>query len=183
MIRNNEKGDMLGPIGAKIQSAHAHMFDREFGILQRKGAMDEGTALAPPQSLSDKDISIVFSSPFDRLRRSHELTGIQTTLEILLPLAQNDPTVMDNFNPDEIATTAQEITGAPYRIMRSKEEVDKIRQDRQQQQQGQMALEQAKTGSEALKNAVPAISQAPGAMKGMQDVMGSLGLPAPGGAP
>lgn len=182
MIRNNEKGDMLGPIGAKIQSAHAHMFDREFGILQRKGAMDEGTPLAPPSSMSDKDISIVFSSPFDRLRRSHELTGIQTTLEIVLPLAKGDPSVMDGINADEILTTAQEITGAPYRILRSKEEIEKIRADRLNQQQAQMGLEAGKTGSEALKNAVPALTQSPAALEGMKNAMGQLSLPVPTGA-
>lgn len=182
MIRNNEKGDMLGPIGAKIQAAHASMFDREFGILARKGAMDEGTSLAPPSSLSDKEVSIVFSSPFDRLRRSHELTGIQTTLEIVLPLAKGDPTVMDGINGDEILTTAQEITGAPRRILRTKEEIAQIRQQRQQQQMGDQALAQAETGSKALKNATPALVQSPDAVKGIKDVMGQLGLPVQQGA-
>jgi hypothetical protein len=182
MIRANEKGDILGPLGAKIQAGQAHMFDREFGILIRKGAIDEDSYLAPPPSLMGKDINIEFSSPLDRLRRSHELTGIQQTLDIVTPIAAADPSVMDNVNGDEIFRTAREITGAPIRIVRSKEEVEAIREQRKLIKQAQQNAAAAIQAGEAAKNLVPAAKDAPAALQGARDAMGQFGLPVPGGA-
>lgn len=179
MIRANEKGDILGPLGAKIQSGQARMFDREFGILQRKGAMDPGTPLAPPASMSDKDINIEFSSPFDRLRRSHELVGIQQSLELIRPLAERDPSIMDNIDGDEVWLVAQEITGAPRRITRPIEKRDELRAQRAQQQQAAQGIEQAEGAGRAMKDITPAMQGMPQAMDGMKDAMGKLGLPAP----
>jgi hypothetical protein len=181
MIRNNEKGDILGPVGAKIQSGHARMFDREFGILQRKGALDEGSPLVPPASLSDKEINIEFTSPFDRLRRSHELMGIQQTLEILLPLGQQDPEIYDNIDKDELYLAVSEITGTPKRITRSREDVQKIREDRQNQMAQATAMQQAEQAGKAAKG-IPALAQAPQALEGVKDVMGQLGNAIPQGS-
>lgn len=183
MIRANEKGDILGPLGAKIQAGHAHMFDREFGILVRKGALEPTSPFAPPASLSGKDINIQFSSPLDRLRRSHELTGIQQTLAIVAPLAQSDPSIMDNLDGDEIIKVSQEITGAPQRIMRTADKVAEIRQQRQQQQTAQAALDQAKVAGDAAKGLIPAAKDGGAAVAGVKDAMGQLGLPVPQGAP
>src|SRR5690606_30111893 len=94
LIRAQEKGELLGPAGARIQMAMSRMFDREFGIYERKGAFDEGSALQPPESLAGRSIGVKFTSPLDKLRRSNEAVGIQRTLEIALPLAQAKPEVL-----------------------------------------------------------------------------------------
>ncbi|MGH6883266.1 MAG: portal protein, partial [Hypericibacter sp.] len=46
MIRANEKGELLGPAGGKIQQAMGREVERLAGILERKGAMKKGSALA-----------------------------------------------------------------------------------------------------------------------------------------
>src|SRR5690606_13019195 len=134
LIRAQEKGELLGPAGARIQMAMSRMFDREFGIYERRGAFDEGSALQPPESLQGRSIGVKFTSPLDKLRRANEAVGIQRTLEIALPMAKADPSVMDNFDFDEIIRTTREINGAPADILRRKEEVEQIRQGRAQQQ-------------------------------------------------
>lgn len=173
LVRNNEKGDILGPVGAKIQAGHARMFDREFGILQRKGALDPGSPLAAPGSLSDREINIEFTSPFDRLRRSSELMGIQQTMQLIAPIAETKPQILDNIDEDELYLTVSEITGMPKRITKSREQVQQDREQRQQQEQQQLALQQAEQAGKAAKG-IPALTQAPEAMRGIRDAMGQL---------
>ena len=160
MIRANEKGELLGPAGGRIQIAMGRDVDRLAGIMERKGAMKAGSPLAPPDSLRGRDFGARFTSPLDRLRRSQEGIGIQRTLSTVLPLAQVDPSVVDNFDLDEIARSVTEIEGAPHKILKTTDERDAARQAKQQMQQAQAALEMAKTGGEAAKNIVPAVGQA-----------------------
>lgn len=174
MIRANEKGELLGPAGGKIQYAMAHEVERMGGILHRKGAMAPGAPLAPPRSLAGKPYGASFTSPLDRLRKSAERLGIQESMQTALPLMQIDPSVADNFDLDELVRTDTEATAAPHKILRSIEERDAKRQARQQQQQVQQALEMAKTGGEAAKNIVPA-------MQGMSQLAGLPGQPPPTG--
>ncbi|MGO4339863.1 portal protein [Labrys sp. KB_33_2] len=160
MIRANEKGELLGPAGGRIQIAMGRDVDRLAGIMERKGAMQAGSPLEPPDSLKGREFGARFTSPLDRLRRSQEGIGIQRTLSTVLPLAQVDPSVVDNFDLDAIARTVTEIEGAPHRILKTTEERDAARQAKQQMQQAQAALEMAKTGGEAAKNLMPAVGQA-----------------------
>ena len=135
----------------------AREVDRLAGILERKGVMRRGAPLAPPPSLSGRAFGARFTSPLDRLRRSQEGIGIQRTLQTILPLAQADPGIIDNFDLDEIARLTVEIEGAPHRIMKRRDERDAARAQKQQLQGLQQALVMAKTGGEAAKNLVPAL--------------------------
>ena len=160
MIRANEKGELLGPAGGKLQHAMAREVERLAGILERKGAMRRGSPLEPPESLAGREFGARFTSPLDRLRRSAEGIGIQRTLQTVIPLAQIDPTIVDNFDLDEVAHSITEIEGAPHKILKTTDERDAVRQAKQQMQQLQAGLEMAKTGGEAAKNIVPAVGQA-----------------------
>jgi hypothetical protein len=65
--------------------------------------------------------------------------GLLRTIEALGPLAGVDPAVMDVFNPDEIAPGLAEINGVPAKWIRSKDELDALRQGRAQAQQAAQA--------------------------------------------
>jgi Bacteriophage head to tail connecting protein len=168
MIRANEKGELLGPAGGKIQQAMGREVERLAGILGRKGALQTGSPLAPPVSLRGRGFGARFTSPLDRLRRSAEGVGIQRTLQAVMPLMQADPSVIDNFDLDMIARLTSEIEGAPQKIMKTTDERDAARAQKQQMQQVQQGLEFAKTGGEAAKNLVPALGQVAGMVGGEQ---------------
>lgn len=168
LIRANEKGELLGPIGTRIQAGLSTMTDAALTILEGKGAWRPGAALEPPQSIMGRNIKSTFNSPLDRMRRAGELVGIQRTLESVMPLAQVDPSVMDQFDTDEIVKLAQEINGAPKKILRKPEDVDAIRQGRAQQQQTQQALaaaQQAGQAADSLTKGAPAV-------RSVMDMMG-----------
>jgi hypothetical protein len=159
MIRANEKGELLGPAGARLQQSLSRMVERELGILSRRGAFNRGTSLQVPQGLQGKRPSVQFTSPLDRLRRAKEGEGILRLLETASPLAQIDPTVMDEIDPSQTLRQLRDILGAPVSILRDPKQVAEIRAQRaqanNQMQQAQIAAEMAKAGaqgSQALVN-------------------------------
>lgn len=172
LIRANEKGELLGPIGTKVQDALAKLTDAELTILEGKGAWRPGAALEPPASLANRDVRPAFNSPLDRLRRSGELIGIQRTLEVLTPLAQFKPEVLDRIDEDAIVELAQEINGAPRKMLRTPEGVAAIREQRAQAGQ----IQQLQQGAEAVGAAGEAAQKAvPGAQM-VNDLMQKAGI-------
>lgn len=180
LIEANEKGELLGPIGTRIQGGLSRCTDGELQILVDKGAWSSpNSPLLPPKSLNNRSTQSKFASPLDRLRRSGELVGIQRTLEIMLPLANTNPEVMDNFDEDEIAIVTREITGAPSRILRTKDKRDEMRKGRDQQKQLAAAGEMAKIA----KDGGAALAQVAPQQQNIGELLGKFGIKAPAGAP
>lgn len=149
MLRANEKGELLGPAGAKLQQGLAFMVERELGILTRKDAFAPGAALEAPQSLQGKNYGVRFTSPLDRLRRMSEAIGVERTLELAANFAPLNPSIMDSFDFDYIMEHRREVMGAPKRIMRPQEAVAQDRQAKAQQQQAAAAAELVQRGGDA----------------------------------
>ena len=150
LIRAQEKGELLGPVGISLNEGLASMVDREVMILGRKRAFDSDSPLAMPDSMVNKDVSPTFVSPLDRLRRVSDVVGMQRLVEFATLLAGGDPQraqdIMARFDIDEMLERAQEILGAPASTLRAREDADAARQ-----QAGQMA--QAMNALAALKGA------------------------------
>lgn len=161
LIRAQEKGEMIGPVGTSVHLGMSQTFAREHGILSRKGAFDLGSVLAPPDTMREKSFGPKFVSPFDRARRSPELIGIKQVLETTqLLVAAGDQQAPMRLNGKRIQQHSQEIAGAPADIFLSDEEAEANIQQMQQAQQMAMAAQVAKTGGEAAKNILPALNQA-----------------------
>jgi hypothetical protein len=157
LIRSNEKGQLLGPAGARIQNGLARLIEREIGILQRKGYFEADSGLAPPESLVGRPFGARFTSPLDRLRRANELLGVERTLEMAVAIGQVDPSVYDNLDGDEALRLAADITGAPRRILRREAERDQVRQAREQMAQAEAAAGLAQQFAGAAKDGIPAL--------------------------
>lgn len=162
LIRANEKGQLLGPAGARIQSGLSHMVEREIGILERRGIFEPGIALAPPESLRGRSFATRFTSPLDRLRRANELAGIQRTLEMAARIGRLDPSVYDNIDADEALRLAADVNGAPRRILRREADRDILREEREQMAQTRTAARLARQLAGAARDGPPAL-EAPGA--------------------
>lgn len=161
MIRADEKAQLLGPAGARIHGALSSIIEREFAILERKGAFDGESRLAPPPTLEDREVKVKFTSPLDRMRRSNEVLGIQQTLEMAGALAQlkQDPTILDRINDEKALEITREVVGAPAAMMRDDEELAQIRQGREEQEQ-MMAAQQAMQLVQGTSKSASAASKA-----------------------
>lgn len=156
LIRAQEKGELLGPVGISLNEGLSTMVDREVAILGRKRAFDDDSPLAMPDSMAGSDVAPIFTSPLDRLRRMSEVIGMQRLVEFALMLAGGDPQqgakIMARFDVDEMLDKAQEILGAPASVLVARETADESRG--QQDQMGQMMtmLQALKGGGDAAQS-------------------------------
>jgi len=150
LTRAQEKGALLAPtVGRQQSETLGPLVERELAILQRQD-------LLPPFPdiliEAQGEFEIEYTSPLSRAMKAEEGVAILRTLEMVQPIAAVDPSVMDNFNNDEIVRLLSETNGAPMKIMKRKEEIQQVRQQRAQQQNMQAALQAApQTADAALK--------------------------------
>lgn len=170
LIKAQEKGELLGPVGISLNEGLSMMTDREIAILGRKGAFEAGSPLELPDSMADRDVTPVFNSPLDRLRRMSELIGMQRLVEFAVVLSGNDPAraakMLARLDEDEMMERAQEILGAPAASLRSREATNEDRDQQNGMEQGMMALQALKQGGEAAQ----AVGQGAAAMGQGTDV-------------
>lgn len=152
LIRAQEKGELLGPVGISLNLGLARSTDREISIMERKGAFREGSPLAFPESLSDVNVAPRFVSPLDRLRQMSELVGMQRLAAFAGELATvtSRPEIAQRLDDEHMLERAQEILGAPVKSLKDKDEFNE--QQGQNAQMGQLAamIEQAKAGGDAM---------------------------------
>ena len=153
--RAQEKGALLAPtVGRQQSETIGPLIEREFSILGRQGVLPP-----PPDVLLGQEYEVEYVSPLSRAMKSEEGVGILRTLEMVQPIAAVDPSVMDNFNFDEITRVLADVNGVPQRILKDEESIANARNQRAQQQQMQQALEAAPQAADAALK-VSQISQA-----------------------
>ncbi|MER9079955.1 portal protein [Mesorhizobium sp. M0895] len=160
LIRQEEKGALLGPSGSIIQAGFATNLDRELGILEDKGLYDQDSRFLPPQTLAGKAVRPTFTSPLDILRRSAEARDTIQVVTTAAQMAQFDPSVMDNIDGDEAIKVVQSAGRSPQRIFRKPEEVAGMRDARAKAQQAQAGAAAVAAAGKVAKDAVPAAVQA-----------------------
>lgn len=166
LIRANEKGELLGPAGAKIEGGIAQRIEREIDIVRRKGAFENDSPLAPPDSMVGKNVGVKFTGPLARLRRVQELQGVDTVLGMATNMAQYDTSVLDRVDTDESLEIAREISGAPRKMFRTDDEVAGRRQATAQRMEQQAALAAMEQAAGAAGKAAPAMKIAYDARRG-----------------
>lgn len=156
LLRNQEKGELLGPLGARIQDSLCRMVEREVSILESEGLFDPRGPLVPPRHIQGREWTVEFASPLDRMRRSEEGVGTLRTLETMQGLAQTHPEVLDNLNLDEISHGLAEINGMPARFLLPDKTVKAKRGQRARAQEAEASLANAERVAGMIKNMAPA---------------------------
>ena len=139
--RAQEKGALLAPtVGRQQSETIGPLIEREFAILAEQGF------IPPPPPVMEEaggEYEVEYVSPLTQAMRAPEGVGILRTLESVQAIAAVDPSVMDNFNTDEITRSLAEINGAPQRILRDEEEVAEMRGQRPQAEMAQAGINAA----------------------------------------
>ena len=136
--RAREKAALLAPSFSRQQTELLHgTIVREIDVLSRQGRLPE----MPPELVEARgEYEVVYDSPLARAQRSEETVGFARTMEMVIPIAQQDPSVLAMFNFPEITRGVSELNGMPAKWMRSKEEIEALQQMQQQAQQAQADL-------------------------------------------
>ncbi len=158
MLRANEKGELLGPAGARIQQSLSRMTERELAIMERRGLYAQDSAFKPPDSLRGREVVPQFSGPLNRMRKAKEVEGTIQLLNVVSPIAQVDQTVVDRLDGDAMIAGLSDRLGVPVEFLRKDDAVAAIRGKREQDQNMAQQAAVAKDFAAAGKQGVDALN-------------------------
>lgn len=137
--RKEEFLRVIGPVFGQLEADYiGHIAERVFNIMARAGQFPEA-----PEVLQNREIKFEFQSPIQQARKQIEAAGLARSFELLAPLAQFQPEIMDRVDGDQIIKDIPEAFGLPMKWTRSDTAVDAIRDKRQQQQQAMAQMQAA----------------------------------------
>jgi hypothetical protein len=138
--RNEEKLTQLGPTIERVNNEKLSVaIDRVFGIMMRGGMLPP----VPEVMRDQQEIKVEFVSILTQMQRMVGLGQIERTASFVGNLAGAFPEAADKLNTDEMIDEYAERAGTPPKLIRTAEEVAKIRQGRQQQQNAAKMAEMA----------------------------------------
>lgn len=139
---------LTGPHINRIETEYlSQVVERVFSLEMRAGT------LPPiPEVLNGVEVHFEFVSPLSKLQRGQELLSANKFLGATQVLWQSHPDSLDVIKVDESIAYFAELAGYPLKLMRSKSEVEGIRQERQQNQMTQQAMSAATDASGIIKN-------------------------------
>lgn len=149
MERTREKGILLAPTIGRQQSEYlGSLVHREIDVLAMQGLLPP----KPPLLVeAEGEYRLEYDSPLTRAQRAEEAAGLMRTVENALAIVNvtQNPEPLDHFDWDTIIPEIAEIQAVPAKWLRSMEQVQAIRQGRQEQMAEQTAI-QAAPGAAAL---------------------------------
>lgn len=136
---------LLGPIYGRLQAEYLQpLVTRCFGIAYRAGVLGQA-----PESLQNRVFTVKYLGPLARAQRLEDVTAMDRFETTLMSEAQADPTVLDLYDFEEAAKQRGKFLGVPQSLIRSDNDVAKLRdarkneQQRQQQQAAGQQLQQS----------------------------------------
>ncbi|MGG2141713.1 portal protein [Symbiopectobacterium sp. RP] len=141
---------LLGPVYGRFQAEYLQILvQRCFGIAYRAGIFP-----AAPEGMDSANFNVHYISPLARAQKLEDVTAIERAGANIAQLAQIDPDVTDLLDTDSAARVVSEALGVPAKVIRSADDVARLREQRrpaQQQAAQQQMLMQA--GQEAATSA------------------------------
>lgn len=165
--RHEEKLLLLGPILVKLQrELHNPTITRTFNIMLRNAILPPA-----PLELQGRNIKIEYVSILAQAQKMLTTSPIEDTLGFAGNLAAVMPEVLDNVDGDEALRFIADAKGAHPKILRSKEDVAKIRQSRETANQ---AAQQAQDAAAAVAGAQTLSQTKMGQGSALDAIIGSL---------
>ncbi len=163
--RNEEKLTQLGPVIDRNQNEQLRVaVDRAFGICNRAGLLPP-----PPEELQNIELRVVFIGLLAQMQKAIGIGPIERMLTFVSGILPVDPRAGDKMDWDQTIDEYADRVGAPPSMIRSDEEVAKLRDARQRQEQmAQLA---------ALAPAAKDGAQAAAVMQGVQQANQGPGVP------
>ena len=129
-MQGEKAAQMSTMVGRLISELFDPLIDRVFQV-----EWDAGRIPPPPPILEDQPVEIDYLGPLALAQKKvFRIQGVMQGLEILGPVAERFPEVLDKVNADVIAEEVLDGTGFPAKAIRSDDVVAKIRSDRADRQ-------------------------------------------------
>jgi len=140
---------LLGPTVGRMQSDFlGPMLSRTFNIEARAGRLPP-----PPQIVIDAnaEYDVEYTGPAARSHKQEEIISTQRWLQSLAEYAQVDPSVLDVVDTINMPQQMGIRGGVPAIMMRSNDQIEAIRKDREQQQKDASAAMQTEQDGKAME--------------------------------
>jgi hypothetical protein len=124
--RHEEKMLLLGPVIERQEHELLNpLISRVFGILFRSGALPP-----PPAQIAGGQLKVEYISLLAQAQKMSGARALQSTVGFVGQLAGVLPHSLDRLDADEAIKAFAKMMGAPAKIIRADEQVEKIRQAR-----------------------------------------------------
>lgn len=138
-MRKAESMVMLGPVLERITGEFQDpTVERVFAMAARAGILPP-----PPPEIAGAHINLQFVSMLERAQSAAAMSGIERIFAMAGNLASADPQAMDVVDFDYGLTKSSHLLNNDPKLIRSPEQLQQIRADRQKQQQAQQQAEMA----------------------------------------
>lgn len=139
---------LFAPIFGRITTEmHGPLVTRSYHILNSKGKIPQA-----PESLSGRRLAVGYTSAASRAQLLAKAGTISQFIQDLIPLAQVSADILDAVDMDAVAQQLAIARGAPRAIMRSPEDLAKLREQKNQMNQMAQMAQIAEPASKAIAN-------------------------------
>lgn len=151
-VREQEKLSALGPVLQRLnKDVYDPLINRLFNMMVRRGDLPP----VPPE-LEGQDLKVEYISILHTAQKATGLAGMERFIAaagaVALAKAQDTTGTMDVVNTDEYLDEHGKASGIPPRLIRSADEVAKMRDDRAKAMQQQQQAQTLKDASQGAKN-------------------------------
>jgi hypothetical protein len=145
--RHEEKLLMLGPVLERLHTELLNpLIDRTFNIMARNELLPQA-----PEDLAGVTLKVEYISVMAQAQKAIGTGAIERLAGFVGNMAAAKPDVLDKFDADQSVDEYAEMLGVPPKIVVPDDIVQRVREERAQMQQQQMAMEQAQMGAQAAK--------------------------------
>lgn len=142
-----------GPVFGRLETDYTALFvERSFQTMLRAGAFDP-----IPPLLQEQNILFIYESPVKRIRQQVEAAAAHMWVLELLEIGAVKPEALDMINVEAYARFTAEANGLPRELIPSREQLDALRKQRQEQQSMRIELEQAMAATQAADQGAGAL--------------------------
>lgn len=160
--RTEEKLRLMGPVlGRQHFELLKPLITRLFDIMYRRGDIP-----VAPQKIQGKSFDVRYSSLIARAQRVSEAQNIARAMQLLQPLAQMKPDLLDNVDTDKVVREIWDIYGIDYKLLVSQRDLDKKRKEQAQMKQQMMQQQQEQHQAEVAQKAAPMLAAVQAGQKG-----------------
>jgi len=169
--RHEEKLIALGPVLERTHYEGLNVeVDRVFGILLRKRVIPP-----PPPELEGVPLKVEYTSLLAVAQKSIGVSSMERFAGFVGNLSAGNPAILDKWDMDQTVDEYADLIGVPASTVRSDEEADKIRKERENQQKAAQGMAVAAQGADTAKVLSETDTARGGNSNLLADILGSAG--------
>lgn len=158
-----EKLLMLGPVLERLNDEFLDpLIDRAFSIMVSKNLLPQ-----PPDVMQGMPLRIEYISVMAQAQKSIGLGSLERFVGFVGGLARAKPEALDKINVDQAIDSYAEMSGVSPTVVVPAEDVQQIREDRQQQIQQQQAMQMGMAAAQGAKTLSEAQTDDPSVLSAM----------------